>query len=710
MPDQLQLRGGTTTEHNSFTGAAREVTVDTTKKTLVVHDGSQAGGTPLMKESGTVDSTSLQFGTGGTQRLAISSSEVVFNESGANTDFRVEGDSSTHLLFLDAGNDRVGIKASSPATPLHVGGTIHTTTNLAIRVTSSTNNLHVHQDDSDKSIAQFTNTVTGTGAGDGFQIGITSGEDALLNMKESKSILFKTADLERAQIDSSGRLLIGTSTNTFTGVGSSRLQISGTGADTAGAALIRTSNDGGGAYLQFIKNRGSATQSGDNCGAIAWLGHDGTDVESYLAQIRVVAGATATSNSMTGDITFETANGSSIPTERMRLDSAGRLLIGTTTEGNESGDELTINSSGNTGITLRTGSNANGSILFSDGTSGTAEYAGAVQYLHASDELILGANTVSVVKVHDEHFNIFAPEGTIRMNFGFTNTLGGELSIYDDGGNQKTRITGSVNTNHFFNNGGNLGVGLNNPSFKVDILENGADALRLGNSDATAHGSHDCKIVAGTAVYNNFDFQASTYKFQTYNGTSLGERLRIQSDGTIRFQNYGTLFGNTGLSINNTGSGGPQLLVSRESNDPLLLNRNGTDGTIVEFRKGWSAGGSVSVGTNSATYNTSSDYRLKENIVPISDGITRLKTLKPSRFNWIGDTDSTRDGFIAHEVTAVPEAITGTKDEVYTEDQPSLNIKAGDPKYQGIDQSKLVPLLVAAVQELIGRVETLEAA
>ena len=53
MPDQLQLRGGTTSEHSSFTGAAREVTVDTTKKTLVVHDGSQAGGTPLMKEAGT---------------------------------------------------------------------------------------------------------------------------------------------------------------------------------------------------------------------------------------------------------------------------------------------------------------------------------------------------------------------------------------------------------------------------------------------------------------------------------------------------------------------------------------------------------------------------------------------------------------------------------------------------------------------------------
>ena len=53
MPDQLQLRGGTTTEHNSFTGVSKEVTVDTTKKTLVVHDGSTQGGTPLMKEAGT---------------------------------------------------------------------------------------------------------------------------------------------------------------------------------------------------------------------------------------------------------------------------------------------------------------------------------------------------------------------------------------------------------------------------------------------------------------------------------------------------------------------------------------------------------------------------------------------------------------------------------------------------------------------------------
>ena len=73
MPDQLQLRGGTTTEHNSFTGAAREVTVDTTKKTLVVHDGSQAGGTPLMRESGSNAASTVQIGVGGNNKLTINS-------------------------------------------------------------------------------------------------------------------------------------------------------------------------------------------------------------------------------------------------------------------------------------------------------------------------------------------------------------------------------------------------------------------------------------------------------------------------------------------------------------------------------------------------------------------------------------------------------------------------------------------------------------
>ena len=83
-----------------------------------------------------------------------------------------------------------------------------------------------------------------------------------------------------------------------------------------------------------------------------------------------------------------------------------------------------------------------------------------------------------------------------------------------------------------------------------------------------------------------------------------------------------------------------------------------------------------------------------------------MKTLKPSRFNWKNNSSTTVDGFIAHEVTAVPEAVTGTKDAVATED--SKDYKKGDPIYQQIDKSKLVPLLTAALQEAITKIETLE--
>ena len=99
MPDQLQLRGGTTTEHNSFTGALREVTVDTTKKTLVVHDGSQAGGTPLMRESGSNAASSVQIGSGGVNALTIDGSQdVTLTGASANV---VWDKSENSLEFAD---------------------------------------------------------------------------------------------------------------------------------------------------------------------------------------------------------------------------------------------------------------------------------------------------------------------------------------------------------------------------------------------------------------------------------------------------------------------------------------------------------------------------------------------------------------------------------------------------------------------------------
>jgi hypothetical protein len=111
--------------------------------------------------------------------------------------------------------------------------------------------------------------------------------------------------------------------------------------------------------------------------------------------------------------------------------------------------------------------------------------------------------------------------------------------------------------------------------------------------------------------------------------------------------------------------------------------------------------GQIVINASATAYNTSSDYRLKENVDYTWDATTRLKQLKPARFNFIADdTNTLVDGFIAHEVSSiVPEAIAGAKDAVDADN---------NPEYQGIDQSKLVPLLVKTIQELEARITALE--
>ena len=180
--------------------------------------------------------------------------------------------------------------------------------------------------------------------------------------------------------------------------------------------------------------------------------------------------------------------------------------------------------------------------------------------------------------------------------------------------------------------------------------------------------------------------------------TNATERMRLLNNGTV-------LVGTTAtLDMDDTNNGikfdGANDLVqlSRNNNAALGLQRTGNDGRVAQFYRDTTERGYIEVDGSSTTYATSSDYRLKENIVDLDNGITRLKQLKPRRFNFIGEED-TRDGFVAHEVTAVPEAVSGEKDAVD---------ENGKAIHQGIDQSKIVPLLTAALQEAITKIETLE--
>jgi hypothetical protein len=176
-----------------------------------------------------------------------------------------------------------------------------------------------------------------------------------------------------------------------------------------------------------------------------------------------------------------------------------------------------------------------------------------------------------------------------------------------------------------------------------------------------------------------------------YDDYNNAERMRIANSGEV-------IIGATTQGASNClrldGNGTVMLVRVQNASDGTLRNgilfRNASDSTV----------GVIQVNNSSTNYATSSDYRLKEAVVNMTGAIDRVKALAPKRFNFIVDPDRTVDGFLAHEAQAVvPEAITGTKDEV-DED--------GNAVMQGIDQSKLVPLLTGALQEAIAKIETLE--
>jgi hypothetical protein len=162
------------------------------------------------------------------------------------------------------------------------------------------------------------------------------------------------------------------------------------------------------------------------------------------------------------------------------------------------------------------------------------------------------------------------------------------------------------------------------------------------------------------------------------------------------------------LLITQSGAGqgqqGINLFYGYE-NPQIFINSYGANEATKFLTFGYAYSNIGSIARNAAgtsvSYNTTSDYRLKTNIEPLTDAVARILQIPVHRFNWLADpTGQKVDGFLAHEAQAVvPEAVTGTKDAVDAD---------GKPIYQGIDPSKLVPLLVASVQELAARIAVLE--
>ena len=468
---------------------------------------------------------------------------------------------------------------------------------------------------------------------------------------------------ERMRITSAGNVLVGATNSDIGG--------SVTGVKFTQDGMILASDDATGdtSSVLYLDRRGT-----NNEGKVLMFGMGG-----FLKAGIGVIGTSANTND--GGITFETI-GTNPATydERMRITQAGNVGIGTASPHNDvSGLSIAVAGSTDQLYLERTGSGTGRYYL---GTASNSFYI--VDDVAASTRAIIdssgnvGIGTTSPTSgmrldVHGGDFRV-GDDANQGLEGGYSSGAG---VAYLQGYNRGTSafIDLLLNNNVTITSAGNVGIGTTSPSNKFVIKE-------------------------GTNVDVEFGSEASGGFIQTYNRTSSAwGYLRFITSGaeTMRLNSSGDIiFGTTSLGTTHA-----YFESSSNSRMVLSLGSSTTSSSVVgAFKNPNGTVGTISTNGSATAYNTSSDYRLKENVVEMTGALDRVNQLKPSRFNFISDADKTLDGFLAHEVQdIVPEAITGEKDATDND---------GNPQYQGIDQSKLVPLLVGAIQELKAEIDELK--
>jgi hypothetical protein len=279
-------------------------------------------------------------------------------------------------------------------------------------------------------------------------------------------------------------------------------------------------------------------------------------------------------------------------------------------------------------------------------------------------------------------------------------TNAGTLALSATGANVVTASTNGVERLRI-TSAGNVGVGATAPTSRLDVRSTtSGSSLSLLNlrADAAATGGATANFSV-SAASDLITLNTGTDDALAFVTGGTSERARIDASGSLLVATTTTPIFNSSTLTGHLFE--PNGVASHSSNsNTLLLNRTQTNGGIIIFHRAGSNVGNISVTTTNTAYNTSSDYRLKEDVQPMVGSVDRLMALKPVNFAWKVD-GSRVDGFLAHEAQeVVPECVTGEKDAVDDE---------GNPQYQGIDQSKIVPLLVAALQEALTKIEALEA-
>ena len=345
-----------------------------------------------------------------------------------------------------------------------------------------------------------------------------------------------------------------------------------------------------------------------------------------------------------------------------------------------------------TGSLTATGFATNGGGVTLNGANHNAAWVRSADTMRFNDNAIAGFGNADDLQIFhngsQSYLNSTNGPIELRHTVGGANEAlakfnpNGSVELFHDGSKQFGTTSDGVEVQ------GNITIASANNAPKITFDENGANDPKA-EIQMDQESSTSAKLI-----------------FKTEGSGTLRDRMTIQSDATVFFRG----------SHNNTADTEFEFLASTFSPFARFNHTaNNAGHTFIQFRSNASQVGEIKDdGDGTCTYDTTSDYRLKENIVNIIDGIERVKKLIPRRFNFKVAPGYTKDGFLAHELQeVVPEAVHGTKDELVTEENkasfPTLSDKkVGDPVYQTADISRVVPLLAAGLKEAIAKIEVLE--
>jgi len=730
--------------------AQMKVNANAIAATVVVANAAlpKAGGT-MTGDTLHGDGVKSKFGTAPDLEIYHDGSHSYISEVGTGAlklksdDFRVESASGTNLIkgvgdvasLYNAGNQ----KLATTSTGVSVTGTA-TANGLTATSTTTSGNLRVQ------------NSASGATASDGVLLQSNSNAAYLWNY-ESGDMIFATANAEVMRI-ASGKVGVG-ATAPATDI---HVKTSTAGAITSGAA-----RQGSVIRLEHDANWESGYTGGDFLGGVEFYSGDDTTGEGVRTAIKTTVDGPYNQNSLA----FYTAPSVSLPIQqRMVIDPSGNVGIGVTPATWHSNYDV-----------LQMGEQT---MLYAhaDGIGNdSATYLGTNVYENSGAKYLRTDKSSLYRQQSGKHDFYVAPSGAADSAISWNNAM----TIANDG---------------------NVGIGV-----VPDMLRTSDTALALGGTDrqfvtSSNHyvNQNNAKLDASGNPLRIIAAAATRYQMlstgvHTFDVTGSGAAgsaiswttaMTVQPSGNVTIGKTTTDFAPTGVNLIAAG----EIDITCSAAPSLYLRRNTSDGIIQSFYRGGTNVGNISVTGSATAYNTSSDYRLKTDVQPMTGATATFMQLKPVNFEWIAD--GTRvDGFLAHELgEVIPAAATGSKDamkdeeyevspatgDVYTagsdagfnevssaikaspayydvdgnlikaevvavaavheafdsvdevihssdveqpetleegkawrETTPQVMATRSVPDMQGIDQAKVVPLLVATLQEALARIEALEA-